>query len=258
MSPLRKRALGNTGIQVAPLSLGTVKLGRDQGVKYPTPVRIPDDKAARALLDCALEMGINTLDTAPAYGTSESRLGRLIAGERDRWVLCTKVGEEYAHGQSSFDFTPEHCRFSVERSLTRLGTDVLDIVLIHSDGNDREILQTHGTLDALKGLKQEGKIRAVGISHKTPAGGELAVSMGADVIMATLNRDYRAEVALIALAAAQGCGVLIKKALRSGHGQAQDLAYVAGHSGVHSIVVGTTNPTHLRANAAVLVEAGFA
>ena len=256
MKPLRKRALGNTGIQIARLSLGTVKLGRDRGVKYPDPVSIPDDKAARELLDCALDLGINTLDTAPAYGTSESRLGRLIADERERWVLCTKVGEEYEDGQSSFNFTPEHCRFSVERSLTRLGTDVLDIVLIHSDGNDREILQTHGTLDALKDLKQEGKIRAVGISHKTPAGGALAISMGADVIMATLNRDYQAEAGLIGQAAAQGCGVLIKKALRSGHGQAQDLADVAAHAGVHSIVVGTTNPAHLRANARVLIEAG--
>jgi len=240
------------------LSLGTVKLGREQGVKYPTRVIIPDDRAARALLDCAQELGINTLDTAPAYGRSEIRLGALIAGERDRWVLCTKVGEEFEDGESRFDFTPEHCRFSVERSLHRLGTDVLDIVLIHSDGNDRDILQRYGTLQALQTLKQEGKIRAVGMSHKTTEGGTLAVAAGADVIMATLNREYTQEQTLIADAAAQGCGVLIKKAMSSGHGQADDLAFVAAHAGVHSIVVGTTNPAHLRQNAAVLVDAGLA
>jgi aryl-alcohol dehydrogenase-like predicted oxidoreductase len=168
------------------------------------------------------------------------------------------VGEEFDGGQSSFDFTPEHCRFSVERSLHRLQTEVLDIVLIHSDGNDKEILQHYGTLQALLTLKQEGKIRAVGMSHKTAAGGYLAVAQGADVIMATLNPDYTEEQALIVDAAAHGCGVLIKKAMRSGHGQADDLAFVASQSGVHSIVVGTTNPQHLEQNAAVLVAAGLA
>lgn len=258
VTPLQQRALGKSGLQVAPLSLGTVKLGRDQGVKYPSPVHIPDAKAARDLLDSAHQLGINLLDTAPAYGKSESRLGALIAGERDRWVLCTKVGEEFEDGQSSFNFTPEHCRFSVERSLKRLQTEVLDIVLIHSDGNDQTILQRYGTLQALQALKQEGKIRAVGMSHKTTAGGNLAVAQGADVIMATLNPDYTEEQALIMDAAAQGCGVLIKKAMRSGHGHADDLAYVAGQPGVHSIVVGTTNPQHLQQNAAVLVAAGLA
>ncbi len=257
MTPLSQRALGDSGVFVAPLSLGTVKLGRDQGVKYPTPVAIPDERAARELLARAQALGINTLDTAPAYGVSESRLGPLIAAERERWVLCTKVGEEFEDGVSTFNFSPEHCRHSVERSLRRLQTDVLDIVLIHSDGNDQNILQRYGTLQALQTLKQEGKIRAVGMSHKSATGGELAVALGADVIMATLNRDHAEEQTLIANAAAQGCGVLIKKALASGHGEAQDLAYVAKHFGVHSIVVGTTNPHHLQQNVQVLIEAGL-
>ena len=71
----------------------TVKLGRNDGVKYPEPFSIPDDKEAHALLAAAKSLGINLIDTAPAYGTSEERLGTLLAGEREDWIICTKVGE---------------------------------------------------------------------------------------------------------------------------------------------------------------------
>jgi aryl-alcohol dehydrogenase-like predicted oxidoreductase len=98
------RPLGNTGLIVSPLGLGTVKLGRDQGVKYPNGFTIPDDAAARALLDQARALGINLIDTAPAYGVSEQRLGPLLRGQREDWVIVSKVGEEFENGQSRFDF----------------------------------------------------------------------------------------------------------------------------------------------------------
>lgn len=254
VAQLARVPLGNTGLSVARLSLGTVKLGRDQGVKYPTPVKIPSDAEALELLACAHDLGINLLDTAPAYGTSEERLGELLPRTGQDWLICTKVGEEFSDGRSHHNFSPEHCRFSIERSLVRLKREVLDVVLIHSDGSDEDILERQGTLDALLALKAEGKIRAVGMSHKTLNGGRLAVQQGADVIMATLNREHTEDVGLIADAAANGVGVLIKKALDSGHGRAADLRFVADHPGVHSIVVGTTSPEHLRENAAALAN----
>ncbi|NOX49809.1 MAG: aldo/keto reductase [Gammaproteobacteria bacterium] len=250
---LQHRPLGNTGINVAAVSLGTVKFGRDQGVKY--PVKIPDDKQALTLLATALGLGINLLDTAPAYGESERRLGQLISDQRDQWVLCTKVGEEFDGKQAQYDFSPEHCRRSVMRSLKRLNTDRLDIVLIHSNGDDLDILQRQGTLQVLQDLKAEGKILAAGISHKTVAGAHEAIKQGADVLMATLNSQYTDEVDLIAKAAQQGVGVLIKKALASGQATAQGLAFVAQRSGVSSIVVGTTNVAHLQQNVAVVAQA---
>ena len=124
------RTLGNTGITVSALGLGTVKLGRDQGVKYPEGFQIPDDRAASALLDQALGLGINLIDTAPAYGISEERLGDLLQHQRDNWVICSKVGEEFTDGQSHYDFSPEHTVYSVERSLARLRTDFIDIVFV--------------------------------------------------------------------------------------------------------------------------------
>ena len=99
------RPLGSTGLLVSALGLGTVKLGRDQGVKYPNGFQIPGDDEARMLLKLARDMGINLIDTAPAYGRSEERLGPLLRGQRQDWVIVSKVGEEFADGQSSHDFS---------------------------------------------------------------------------------------------------------------------------------------------------------
>ncbi len=252
---LPHRALGTTGLAVAPLSLGTVKLGRSEGVKYPTPVKIPDDREARALLNAARDLGINLLDTAPAYGTSETRLGHLLKADQDAWHICTKVGEEFTDGRSYHDFSPAHCRASIDRSLMRLGRERLDLVLIHSNGEDVAILEDTGLWAAVEDLRTAGKIGAIGLSHKTLAGAERALALGADVMMATLNRTHTEDAPVIARAAAGGCGVLIKKALESGHGSAADLTWVAAQPGVHTIVIGTTSIEHLHANAAAVAAA---
>lgn len=258
---LAKRALGKTGMEVSLLGLGTVKLGRNQGVKYPQSFKIPSDKEAATLIALAKDSGINLIDTAPAYGNSEQRLGKLLKGQRQDWLICTKVGEEFINGESLYDFSPEHTRLSVERSLRRLNTDVLDIVLIHSDGNDKQILQQYGTLNTLAELKKEGKIRAVGMSTKTVEGGLLAAAQS-DVVMITWNLQHDNEIPVADYCHQHGKGVLIKKALASGHAAQnqqpgsdtsgdpikQSFKMIFAHPGVHSAIVGTINPDHLRAN----------
>ncbi len=72
-----KRVLGSTGIDVSVLGLGTVKIGRNQQVKYPDGFELPDDKAVLGLFELAQSLGINFIDTAPAYGSSEQRLGEI-------------------------------------------------------------------------------------------------------------------------------------------------------------------------------------
>lgn len=249
------RPLGATGMQVSVLGLGTVKLGRNQAVKYPHPFDLPSDAEARALLDTAAALGINLIDTAPAYGTAEERLGSLLAGQRDRWLLATKVGEEFEGGRSRFDFSPEHTLGSIDRSLTRLGTDHLDIVLVHSDGDDLAALD-RGVMDALTRAKQAGKTRAIGMSPKTIAGARAAMQ-ASDVLMLALNEAEPEMLPIVREAHAAGVGVLIKKGLRSGHLPTdsadpveQSLRYLLAEPGVSSVVVGTINPDHLRHNAA--------
>lgn len=258
---LATRPFGNTGIAISPLGLGTVKLGRDQGVKYPTSFTIPDDRAASHLIALASDLGINLIDTAPAYGESEQRLGKLLKGQRQQWVICSKVGEEFVNGQSHFDFSAAHTRKSIERSLARLNTDVIDIVLVHSDGNDLEVISNTGALEALQRCKDEGLIRAFGVSTKTVAGGLLAAEQ-TDAVMVSCNLEYHDELPVIERCADLNRGVLVKKAFASGHLCAKQdnpvqrsMDFVLGQQGVDSIIVGTINPDHLTSNVAAAVKA---
>ncbi len=196
------RPLGSTGLNVSPLGLGTVKLGRDQGVKYPAGFRIPDDREAADLIALARDLGINLIDTAPAYGRSEERLGPLLRGQRDQWVIVSKTGEEFVSGQSQFDFSAAHTRRSVERSLQRLETDYIDLVLVHSDGHDLDILRGTEVYATLEQLKDEGLIRGFGFSGKTADGGLLALERG-DCAMVTYNLNEQAEKLVIDHALAQ-------------------------------------------------------
>ncbi len=251
------RPLGTLGLNVSPLGLGTVKLGRDQGVKYPNGFKIPDDVEAQMLLKMARDLGINLIDTAPAYGRSEERLGPLLRGQRKDWVIVSKVGEEFEAGQSRHDFSAEHTRLSVERSLQRLETDFIDLVLVHSDGNDLHVLNECAVYQTLAELKREGKIRGFGFSGKTVEGGLLALQ-GGDCAMVTYNLNEQGEKPVLDYAAAHGKGVLVKKALASGHvclssgvdPVRASFELLFEHPGVTGAIVGTINPLHLAHNVA--------
>ena len=249
------RPLGSTGFDVSPLGLGPVKLGRDQGVKYPNGFTIPDDVQALALLNQARDLGINLLDTAPAYGISEERLGHLLQGQRDEWVIVSKVGEEFVAGASAYDFSAAHTRFSVDRSLQRLRTDHIELVLVHSNGDDVAILQEEEVYATLAALKQEGKIGGFGFSGKTSEGGILALEQG-DCAMVTYNLNERDELPVLDYALQHNKGILIKKALASGHiclAKGIDpieasFAMIFQHPVAASAIVGTITPKHLQAN----------
>jgi len=256
------RTIGRTSLSVSIVGLGTVKIGRCEQVKYPRSFDIPSDDEVVHLLQIAQEVGINLIDTAPAYGTSEERLGALLPGSRDSWVISTKFGETFVDGRSSFDFSPESVLPSVQRSLDRLRTDYLDMVLIHSDGNDLHIINSLGTLEALDDLKRTGLIRAFGISTKTPEGG-LAALDKCDLVMVTYNQNETDCRDVIREAYEKQTGVLVKKALQSGH-LANDqvigakatpeeaIRFVLKEGGVSSVIVGTINPEHLRESVGVI------
>lgn len=250
------RPLAATGIQLSPAGLGTVKIGRNQGVKYPSAFDLPSDLAVCGLLDTAQTLGINWLDTAPAYGTSEARLGKLI--RRRDWIIASKTGEEFADGKSHFDFTAAHTERSINRSLERFQTDWLDIIFIHSNGEDLHIIEHTGCLAALVRAKEAGKIRAIGMSCKS-AEGAIAALPYVDCLMLTLNPDYCADIPAIQAAHAHGKAVIIKKAFGSGHltrtYSIDALAEYAFRQPITAITTGTLNPAHLTENVRAIARA---
>lgn len=257
------RPLGRTGLVVSVIGLGTVKLGRTRGLKYAAQAgaaTLPSDDQAGELLRTAAALGVNLIDTAPAYGTSEERIGGLMHahnwfGGRERWVVCTKAGEEFdpeangGQGASAFDFSPGTVRASVERSLKRLRTEWIDVLLLHSDGRDEWIVKESGAMGELEALKKRGLVRAIGVSTKTVEGGMLAVEK-CDVVMVTHNPSHTSEQRVIDASQDAGVGVLVKKGLESGN--AADVAgairFVLATPGVSAMIVGTSSAEHLRGN----------
>ena len=153
----------------------------------------------------------------------------------------------------------------VHRIVFRLQTDVIFLFVEALDGRifianecdyDVAILRDSGVYETLAELKREGKLRAFGLSGKTVEGGLLALERG-DCAMVTYNLAERGEQAVLDHAATHGKGILIKKALASGHAvlAGEDpvrasFELVFSHPGVTAAIVGTINPQHLAANAA--------
>ncbi len=126
-----------------------------------------DDSASIATLRGAVERGINLIDTAPVYGFghSEEMVGQALAGLRDRAVIATKGGLEWAGEGVRRNSSPQRLRREVEDSLRRLRTDRIDLYQIHWPDPLVPIEDTARTLEA---LQREGKILAVGVSNYSP------------------------------------------------------------------------------------------
>ena len=240
---------------ISRLGLGTVKFGRNRGVKYPggEGFALPSDADISSLLDLCLDLGITLLDTAPAYGSAEERLGGILGARREKFFLMTKTGEEFSDGKSTHNFTAAHTIFSVERSLKRLKTDCLDCALVHSSPDDINILKNTDALETLVRLKEAGKIRMVGVSTYTVEGGIYAAEK-TDAVMVAYNNGYTAEKEVIDRARLAGKAVFVKKGLGSGHTDdpARDIRFVLETPGVSSLIIGSINPRHIRENAAGL------
>ena len=145
-----RRQLGRTGLAVAPIGLGTTKIGRNTDVKYPTGFALPSDEEVSQLFAAALGLGVNLIDTAPAYGESEERLGDLVRKHRSQIVLCTKAGESYSNGRSVHDFSAAAVTARVHASLFPLQTGPNQILLLHSDGRGDPILTQTAALAGLE------------------------------------------------------------------------------------------------------------
>lgn len=210
------RRLGRTNLEVSVMGLGTggpSQLGQKSGVA---------EAEAHRVVREALELGINLIDTAAAYGASEEILGRALAGiGRDRYVLCTKSSDTVGSGTDSRSRTARELRDSVETSLRRLGTDVIDVFQLHAvlpEGYDHA---RNELVPVMQDLQQEGKIRFLGITESFAADPDREVLQRAmaDDVFDTILVGYNLlmpgpETDVLPLAEQTDTGVLIMCAVR--------------------------------------------
>ncbi len=240
--------MGDTSLTLSPIGFGAFKIGRNENVKYAQGYPLPDQHAVDSLLNGVLDLGINYIDTAPAYGLSEERIGEALAGRRDEFVLSSKVGESFVDGRSVYDFSASGARESVERSLRRLRTDVLDIVFVHASRDDMAVLNDTEVVEALQGLRDGGLIRRMGFSGYTIEAVRSALSWS-DAIMVEYHSEDLTLEPVIAEAAERGIRVIVKKGLSSGRLDAgESVQFVLSNEGVTSLLVGSLNLEHMREN----------
>jgi len=155
---MRYRQLGTSGLTVSVVGVGCNNFGGSFGGKL-------DVAGTRAVVDAAIDRGINLLDTANTYGDrggSETLLGEVLAGRRDKVVLATKFGSDMGEGPGVARASRWYLRRAVEDSLRRLRTDRIDLYQLHRpDG----ITPIEETLAALDDLVREGKVLYVGSSN---------------------------------------------------------------------------------------------
>jgi aryl-alcohol dehydrogenase-like predicted oxidoreductase len=249
-----------------------------------------DEEQARDLLNAALDGGINLFDTSVDYGGSEELIGKCVSHRRDEYFLASKCGCPLAKtlrpGLAPHDYTRQNVRAGVERSLRRLNTDRLDLVQVHMSPS-RDQLEQSGTIEEMLALRDEGKVRFLGMSGILP---DLPdhIAMGVfDVFQIPYSGVQREHEELITAAAEAGAGTLIRGGaargapseekewgtepfgLAPGVGRARweaanlaeildgmssiefTLRFTLSHPDLSSAIVGTRNLAHLVANIAV-------
>lgn len=170
---MKQRPLGNSGISASIIGLGAWVLGG--GKLWGTDT---DDNESVSTIQAALDMGINLIDTAAAYGfgRSETVVGRAIQGRRDRALVATKCGMWWDDERGSFfteldgkkvyrSLRPDTLRIELENSLRRLGTDYIDLYQTHWPSVPPDFTPISETMATLLKFKEEGKIRAIGVCN---------------------------------------------------------------------------------------------
>src|SRR5438105_12591342 len=147
------RSLGHSGLKVSPICLGTMMFGDRT-----------DAAEAGRIVASAREAGVNFIDTADVYakGESERVTGKLIASDRERWVLATKVANPMGDDPNRRGTGRKWVMRAIEESLERLGTDYVDIYYIHRDPGEVPMAETVGAMGDLIGA---GLVRYWGVSN---------------------------------------------------------------------------------------------
>jgi 1-deoxyxylulose-5-phosphate synthase len=211
---MKRRRLGRTGLMVSEISLGTVELGLDYGIRPVGQDARPEEAAAAALLNRALDAGINYIDTARAYGTSEQVIGRALHGRRGEYLLASKVSS-FSKEQLPPQALRERVAASVEESLRALRTGTIDVMMVHSAAADA--LGPNPVWEALQKKRSAGDIRFVGASVYGEAAALEAMNTGYDCLQIAYSvLDRRPEARVLREAAARDVGIVVRSVLLKG------------------------------------------
>ncbi len=266
---MEKRTLGKTGMDVTVLGFGAAEIGY-RGVPPETVER---------LINSALDAGLNVIDTAECYPDSEEKIGQAVSHRRNDFFLFTKTG----HDGDNDHWNPAKMSAGVDRSLKRLKTDRLDLLQLHSC--TLEQLRQGDVIDVLRRAREAGKTRFIGYSGD----GEAALWAVESGIFDTLQisvsiADQEAIDLVLPTAKKRGVGVIAKRPIANaiwkspakpdpyyvtywerfhkldydflkgdmGRAVSTALRFTLSSDGVHTAIVGTTQPGRWRENADLL------
>lgn len=216
---MRYSKLGQSGLVVSKLAFGTMTLGNT----WKGPLAAFDAAESAALVDRALDAGINLFDTADVYhrGESETLLGKALGTRRDEAVIATKVGMRIDAGLSNTGLSARHIHSSIDGSLTRLRTDRVDLYLCHRPD---PLTPLEETLVALDAVVRSGKARYIGFSNwpawlaakavAIQTAGGLARFVAGQMYYSLVARDIEHDYVPAALDA--GVGTMVWSPLSSG------------------------------------------
>jgi aryl-alcohol dehydrogenase-like predicted oxidoreductase len=253
----------------------------------PSGPAISDEDAGR-LLNAVLDEGINVLDTSIDYGRSEELIGKFLAHRRSEYVLASKCGCVPGAPQGSEHVhTADNIRAGVEHSLRTMRTDHLDLVQFHRSLSRQEF-NADGALEEALALRDEGKVRFVGVSAVLPTLDE-QIDMGVfDAFQIPYSALQREHEDVISRASDAGMGIIIRGGVARGAADDWEgrsyymvsnetmrhywdqakldelldgmtrtafmLRFTLSHPALDTTIVGTSSVEHLRANVAVAAQ----
>ena len=269
--------LGRTGLEVTKLGYGAMEV---RGTRIWGGRPVTDDEAG-TILNAVLDSGINFVDTANDYGRSEEYIGRYLAARRAEFILATKCGCTVVRKDDTTDETPhvwtrENLFRGLHESLERMRTDYVDLMQLHNPSVEQ--VDQGDLVAVLNEMKQQGKVRWIGISSTNPHL-QTYIDRGVfDVFQIPYSALEREHEELIAAAADSGAGVIVRGGVARGEpgsglgnqdrwalweaggldelldeGETRTgflLRFTNSHPGMTTNIVGTKNPEHLRANVA--------
>ncbi len=274
---MRYNTFGRTGLSASVLGFGGGPIGYLETQEH----------RVASILNLLLDRGVNLIDTAAAYRGSEEAIGKAVSHRRDQFILVSKCGRE-VEGVKGAPWSAELITQAVDRSLRRLKTDHLDVMLLHSCS--LEVLKLGEAIEALAQARRAGKIRFAGYSGDNEAAAHAAQLAEVAVIEVSVNICDQANIdAVLPVAGEKNACVLAKRSLANSAWKApeqqsglyrsysqpyaerfhamglalEDLDFSGKNPAeawpeialrftlsqpVHSAIVGTTNPVHAEAN----------